>query len=429
MRVGAAAIGLCLALAACAPATLKEKLEATLDTRIAAVGVARLAPDGTVAATVEGCAVFAADGRTCTRAFTADSPVRIASISKLVTAIGAMRLVEEGKLDLDSDVSRYLGFQLRNPAFPDTPITLRQLLAHVSSLRDGGNYIVPLGGNLRAELAKAEHWETSHAPGVFYSYANLGLVIVGTAMEGASGERFDRLMARLVFRPLGLEASYNWSGSSVAAAARAAGLYRTAGDDEVWHRDGPFLPQIDDRGGALPACVAPVVAEGVGCDLDAFPPGTNAGPFSPQGGLRISLNELVVIARVLAGGPMRGLPLVRPETVAAFAKPVWMLNVDGTNGDSARGSECGYGTGLHLLGASPSPACHDDLFSDGRPRIGHAAEAYGLLGGLWIDPLDHSVTLYFVTGTSTDPLVVPGKQTGFRALEEALAETAEAISH
>src|SRR5687768_11651332 len=71
------------------------------------------------------------------RQVTIDDPVRIASVSKLVVAIGVMRLVEEGRLDLDRDVAAYLGWPLRNPAFPDRPISLRQLLSHTSSLRDG----------------------------------------------------------------------------------------------------------------------------------------------------------------------------------------------------------------------------------------------------------------------------------------------------
>src|SRR3954453_20003951 len=58
------------------------------------------------------------------RVVTVDDPVRVASISKLVTAIGVMKLVEAGKLDPNADVSSYLGWPLRNPAFPDRPITL-----------------------------------------------------------------------------------------------------------------------------------------------------------------------------------------------------------------------------------------------------------------------------------------------------------------
>ena len=64
-----------------------------------------------------------------------------------------MRLVEQGRLDLDRDVSDYLGWSLRNPAFPDRPITLRLLLSHRSSLRDGVDYAIPLGTTLQSVLA------------------------------------------------------------------------------------------------------------------------------------------------------------------------------------------------------------------------------------------------------------------------------------
>ena len=63
--------------------------------------------------------------------------MRVASISKLVAAIGLLRLVEAGRVNLDADVSGYLGFTLRNPNFPDIAITPRMLLSHTSSIRDG----------------------------------------------------------------------------------------------------------------------------------------------------------------------------------------------------------------------------------------------------------------------------------------------------
>ena len=68
-------------------------------------------------------AAGAADPQTG-RAATADDPVRIASISKLATALGVMRLVDDRRLDLDRDVSDYLGWSLRNPAFPDRPVRI-----------------------------------------------------------------------------------------------------------------------------------------------------------------------------------------------------------------------------------------------------------------------------------------------------------------
>ena len=76
-----------------------------------------------------------ADRRTG-RQVTVDDPVRVASISKLIVALGVMRLVDQGRVSLDEDVSNYLGWELRNPAFPGTPITLRMLLSHRSSLDD-----------------------------------------------------------------------------------------------------------------------------------------------------------------------------------------------------------------------------------------------------------------------------------------------------
>jgi CubicO group peptidase (beta-lactamase class C family) len=159
------------------------------------------------------------------RRVTAGDPVRIASISKLVTAIGVMRLVEAGQLDLDADAGDALGFPLRNPAFPDTPITLRMLLSHRSSLTDGAGYWqTPLGGELRGLLADPRAWDTAHAPGSYFRYTNLNFPLVAQAMERATGERFDRLMDRLVLEPLGLSACFNWASCDDAPVARAVVL-------------------------------------------------------------------------------------------------------------------------------------------------------------------------------------------------------------
>lgn len=75
---------------------------------------------------------------------TRDTKLRIASISKVFVAAAYMQLAEQGKIDLDADISRYLGFTLRNPNYPDTPITSKMLLSHTSSLRDGEVYTIPL---------------------------------------------------------------------------------------------------------------------------------------------------------------------------------------------------------------------------------------------------------------------------------------------
>ena len=65
-----------------------------------------------------------------------DTIYPVASMSKSITATAIMQLYEQGEFDLDDDVSERLSFTLRNPNYPDVPITYRMLLAHQSSLAD-----------------------------------------------------------------------------------------------------------------------------------------------------------------------------------------------------------------------------------------------------------------------------------------------------
>ena len=218
---------------------------------LAGLAVVVAGPRGVIRAGAFGRAAIDPADPTRERAMSPDTPVRVASVSKLVVALGAMRLVETGTLDLDRDVSVWLGWPLRNPAFPDRPVTLRQLLSHTSGLDDASGYSFPLGTRLRDGLT-ADHW--SAAPGARFSYANINTGIVASVMEAATGERFDGLMSRLVFAPLKLDACFNWSGCSDAAVARAAVLYRKGRDETAWDADGPWVVQIDDLRGIAPVC-------------------------------------------------------------------------------------------------------------------------------------------------------------------------------
>src|SRR5688500_12157168 len=113
---------LCCALALVMAVPAVHAAEPPANKPVASVRVA-FDREGIVAIDVLGLADVASG-----RKVSAGDPVRIASISKLVTAIGVMRLVEDGRLDLDADVSELLGWPLRHPGFPDQPITLRLLL-------------------------------------------------------------------------------------------------------------------------------------------------------------------------------------------------------------------------------------------------------------------------------------------------------------
>jgi CubicO group peptidase (beta-lactamase class C family) len=65
---------------------------------------------------------------------------RIASVSKCITALSLMTLYDKGLFRLDDDISNILGYKVRNPYFPDQPITVRMVLKHTSSLNDGSGY-------------------------------------------------------------------------------------------------------------------------------------------------------------------------------------------------------------------------------------------------------------------------------------------------
>ena len=361
--------------------------------------------NGVNAVQAEGMADLAAK-----RALTADDPVRIASISKLVVAIGVMRLVEQGKLRLDQDVSRTLGFPLRNPAFPDQAITLRMLLSHTSSLTDGAGYWnVPLGSDIRLITDDAKAWDAAHAPGTYFRYTNLNFPLVAQLMERATGERFDLLMRRLVLEPLQLDACFNWSGCSDAAIARAVVLYDAAG-----------VAQKDDLQGIKPAC--PVIAPTDGdCNLARWRAGENGALFSPQGGLRISANDLARIGRLLLNdGKLDGVRLLRKSSVRTLTTPVWTF--DGRNGvlgeedePASGGVFCRYGMAVHVLASGDGKACRDDLFRDGRERIGHSGNAYGLLSGLWVDRKAGTGVAYFATGVGND---ASSKHSAFTRSEE-----------
>lgn len=347
------------------------------------------------------------------RAITIDDPVRIASISKLVLAIGLMRLVEQRQLDLDADVSDALGWQLRNPAFPDTPITLRMLLSHTSSLTDGAGYWqVPLDGEFKNLMDDPKAWDAQHAPGTYWRYANVGFPLIGAAMERATGERFDLLMQRLVLKPLGLQACYSWPSCDEATAARAVVLYREG------------KPIVDDNQGKKPDCGITKASDG-SCDLTTWRAGKATNVFGPQGGLRISAADLSKIGRLLLGdGEVDGVRLLKPDSVRAMIGPEWSYK-DG-NGltleedDPIRtqgGFTCRYGLAVHTL-ATGLPDCGDDPFGDGVQRIGHSGNAYGVLAGLWVDRKAGTGVVYFSTGNDTPQA---GEHSAFSRVEETLA--------
>lgn len=323
----------------------------------------------------------AGNAGTIGRWVTADDPVRAASISKLIVALTVMRLVDEGKLDLDRDVDTYLGFSVRHPDFPDVPLTLRQLLSHRSGITDGIEYyLLPLDADIGVAMRDRKAWIAGKAPGSWYHYSNLNFPVIAAVMEAATGERFDRLAASRVLTPLKLDACFNWQAGCTADRWKSAvTLLRPNGD----------LARDPPEGEKCPV----TVARDGSCNLGLYRLGRNGASFSPQGGLRISANDLAKIGQLLL---RRGKPILSKKSFAEMTKVHWKASDQSADGEVTSG---GYGLGL--MHATDK---------QGRKWIGHSGSAYSLRSGLWVNLKTGKGSVRYVT-------MVPDSTPGGNCLE------------
>ena len=317
---------------------------------------------------------------------TSESRFRVASISKIFTATGYMKLVEEGKINLDEDVSRYLGFTLRNPSYPNRIITSWMLLSHTSSLRDYPTPYVPFKSNVKSFFTSADCWTRGKAPGSYFSYCNLNFVLLATIMEKVSGQRFDKYITKNVLKPLDIKGSFNLRDFSSSDLQKMGTLYRkTKGES------GRYYAQIDDRPIDLPSASL----------LSSYRPGTNAGIFSPQGGLRISPEELAHMLQMLMNqGSYKGREVLKPATVQLMEKQVWKYDPLTPNGDIENSCIESYGLPLEYFSGNGStrPAPNRPDFD----LVGHLGEAYGFIGGLMWQPGTKNGFLFLQNGFATD---------------------------
>ena len=367
---------------------------------------------------------------------------RVASISKLVTALGAMRLVDAGRLDLDADISHYLGFQVRNPSYPQVAITARMLLSHTSSLRDNAGYTfgteVALSDLLSPQgklFGKGEGWagpvaEADTQPGRYFHYVNLNYGVLGTVMEAITGDRFDHYMRRNVLKPLGMPGSFTPETLQAKELNQLAVLYRK-GQDGAWKSNGPWVAQTDDFQGQLP------VARPA---WSSYVPGTNAMAFGPQGGLRTSVAGLGrVVQMLLNGGEIKPAHAKHPGTqkpvrflsaaaVAELQRTHWHNTPPPANGDTLGGAFLAWGLGTQIFTdtreTTPDGKVHGDrlIAAGGLRGFGHAGFAYGLQSLLWYDPVRRMGLVYAVGGSGVDPALYPGKVSMFNQWEAQIIE-------
>ncbi len=280
-------------------------------------------------------------------AVTADTAFLTASVTKMATAIGALRLCETGLLTLDGDIGDVLGYSVRNPRYPQTPITLRQLLTHTAGIKHNADYakkdgrgrktlqeMLSSGDNVKRNFAS---WE----PGTRVEYSNFGAGIVGSLIERVTGQGLDAAMRRLVFEPLGIDAAY--TAGAMAEPERIATAYRESGSVG-------YDPQKDAR----------------------------AAGYAPEdhydlavGSLMISGPDLARLLRLLAGdGSVDGVRVLKPETVALM-----------------RSEQNGAGSVLCASGRGLGMEVRENLVR-GRTLWGHQGNVYGVLCEAYFDPAD-----------------------------------------
>jgi CubicO group peptidase (beta-lactamase class C family) len=362
----------------------------------------------------------------------ADTMFRIASVSKFVTALGTMKMVEQGMLSLDADISDYLGYRLRNPHFPDHPITLRMLLTHTSSLRDEGGFKWGPTVNLKDVLlpggkfyGKGEMWSSTKAPGGYFEYVNFNWGIIATVMERAGGERFDRLMRHLIFDPMNLKAGFYLADFAPANIADVATLYRKRekDGDERWDPNGPWIAQADDFGNDKPLAPA---------GLDTYVVGTNGTIYGPQGSLRISANDLAQIMLMLMNkGRYANTQILKSATVDTMFSRQWTLAGDGKsgNGDSDyfHGIYHAWGLGnQHFIDASSvkkgRPSGDRLVEGGGFTGVGHLGWSWGLNALFVFDPATNNGMIYVSTGVGADPEGQPGKFSSEARFQERITD-------
>ena len=295
---------------------LSEFIERELkDKGIPAASIA--AVDGDKVVIAKGFGAQSADGK---QPATANSIYRVGSVSKLFTDLCVMRLVAEGKLDLDADVRKYLPeFAPHNPF--GVPITLRHLMSHQSGLvreSPAGHYFDDTSPSLAATVASLKSTTLIYKPGTRTKYSNAGVSVAGFVVEKLVGKPFEQHIRDVLLDPLDMPVA-GFLFTDEMKNDYAVGWMRS-------HHAPPFI--------------APNFALGT----------------LPAGNLYSSMNELShLLIATFSDGEYGGKKVIEPKLLESMLKPV--MASDDKSHD--------YGIGFRL-GAI-----------DGHRTFGHGGAVYG----------------------------------------------------
>ncbi|REC62071.1 serine hydrolase [Chryseobacterium pennae] len=216
--------------------------------------------------------------------YTINTIQNIASVSKTLVGIALLKAQELGKLNLDDPIQKYLPFKVINPKFPETPITIRQLANHTSSILDNEFYlsknyflkpnqnlngaklnfddeqvfntsdsIITMAAFLKNVLAENGKWNKNsfslHKPGTIYKYSNVGTALAAFIIEQATGQEFSTFTKEYILKPLRMKDS-GWKFEDIQF-SKFSRLYENPSTVlpyylSATYPDGGFITSIND---------------------------------------------------------------------------------------------------------------------------------------------------------------------------------------
>ena len=284
------------------------------------------------------------------REMTADTKLRVASLSKVAVGMCAMAMAQEGILDLDAPLSAYWGESVQNPYTQAQP-TARTLMSHSSSVK---SLEISRGlSHLTSLLSRGSSWRSVEPGDVGgWYYSNFGVCVLGTTLELASGQVLDDYFQSHFCQPMELTASFfggNLEEESLATLYNPSSVGRTAAAQA-----GESIPdQIGDGASWYP------------------------------GGLTISAVDLAKLVAVLAnGGEYEGVSYLEPRTVAEMETPQFQVDP----GETSVFDQC------LILRRQENILGRDQIYY-------HTGSAYGVFSLLTFDPDTGDGVVVLTTGT------------------------------
>ncbi len=229
-----------------------------------------------------------------------DDMYRIASVSKTFIATAIMRLTEEGILDINEDAQRYLTFPLRNPQFPDSVITIKNLLTHTSGINDSRSWwkIDFINPRIDKDYYKCY---SDYAPGHGYKYCNMNYALLGAVIEGATGTRFDRVVSDKIMKPLNLGGGYNVNYLDRSKLAQL--YYRPKENPDTLINDTEYYRQYRDQ------------------LIDNYTLGRSLGLEYPSSGMKITASDLARYMMMhMYNGELDSVRIISPESEAMIRR-------------------------------------------------------------------------------------------------------------